>query len=400
MFSRVYSLLLAIFLSMVSAHLLAGTSFDFSGKTEFEFTAYLNEGEFPQQNYHINNSIALTPEFYWQWDSDNSLSFTPFIRADQQDDERSHGDIRELAWTHVNNNWEIHSGIRKVFWGVSEFNHLVDIINQTDAVESFDGEEKLGQPMIHISRVTDWGIIDSFVLLGFRERSFVGEDGRLRGPLIVNTNRATYESGSEEKHIDLALRWSHSFNVFDFGLYWFNGTDREPVLQIESRNGRKLLTPYYQQMSQLGLDLQATIDSWLWKLEAIHKNTNMDKYSATQAGFEYTFYGINQSTADLGLLLEYGWDERGRNAASIAQNDIYLGARLTLNDADDSSLLAGFAYDLDYHTRNVLIEASKRLNDRWTIALEALVFIASDEEDTISFLDKDDRVQLSLERFF
>ena len=283
---------------------------------------------------------------------------------------------------------------------MTEFVHLVDVINQTDAVDSFDGEEKLGQPMIHISRATDWGIIDGFILLGFRERTFAGEEGRLRTGIVVDTDEATYESGDEEKHIDLALRWSHSFNVFDLGVYIFDGTDREPLLQPTLNNGQLTLTPFYQQSTQLGVDLQATIDSWLWKLEAIHKDSDNDTFVGTQAGFEYTLYGVAESATDVGLLLEYGWDERGEEATSISQNDIYLGTRITLNDADDSTLLMGVSYDADYHTRSLLIEASKRLNDRWTIAVEGLFFEASDTDDPASALDQDDRLQLTLERYF
>ena len=65
-----------------------------------------------------------------EWRID-SFTFQPFIRIDQQDEERSHFDIRELAWLHVGNDWELRTGIRKVFWGVNESQHLVDIINQT-----------------------------------------------------------------------------------------------------------------------------------------------------------------------------------------------------------------------------------------------------------------------------
>ncbi len=69
----------------------------------------------------------------------------------------THWDIRELSWIHVGNGWESRVGIRKVFWGVTEGRHLVDIINQTDQVDQVDGEEKLGQPMINLSTVRDWG---------------------------------------------------------------------------------------------------------------------------------------------------------------------------------------------------------------------------------------------------
>ena len=384
----------------------AETFFEISGKTEFELTVYADEGAFSGQNYQLNTALALVPEFYWEWDSgNNSLTLTPFIRADQRDDERSHGDVRELAWTHVGNRWEVHTGIRKVFWGVTEFNHLVDVINQTDGVESFDGEEKLGQPMIHLSYINDWGIVDGFVLPGFRERTFAGENGRLRSGLIVDADRAAYESADEEQHIDYALRWSHAFSVLDMGLYWFNGTDREPLLQAETINGQLRLIPFYQQVTQFGLDWQATIDSWLWKLEALYKkseykDSSNNKYAAAQTGFEYTFYGLNESPLDFGVLFEYGWDERGKNATAITQDDIYFGARLTLNDEDDSTLLMGLSYDRDYHTRSLLLEASKRLSDHWKIELKAFLLKIGDPADPARAVAQDDRVELILERFF
>ncbi|MGH1439926.1 MAG: hypothetical protein ACRBBR_07450 [Cellvibrionaceae bacterium] len=374
---------------------------EISGKLDFEATVYADEGQFEGQDYRSNISVAAEPEFYWELGSgDDSVTFKPFVRVDERDEERTHGDIRELSWLHVNGNWEFHTGIRKVFWGVTEFNHLVDVINQTDAVDSFDGEEKLGQPMLSVSRVTDSGIIDFFVLAGFRERTFAGEDGRLRSGLVVDTDNATYESDKEEKHIDFALRWSHSLGLFDIGTYWFEGTDREPLLQVSLVDGNPVLRPYYQQVSQFGIDVQATIDSWLFKLEALYKDSDLDEYAATQAGFEYTLYGLNQSATDVGLLLEYGWDERGQEANAIAQNDIYAGARLTLNDSNDTAVLVGLSYDADYYTKSFLIEASRRINDNWTVALEGLLFDAKNSSDPASAVDKDDRLQLTLERYF
>lgn len=397
---RVVSLLVLSTFSGIYSN-VASSELAISGKLQIEATVYAEEGQFAEQDYQTNFSIAAEPEFYWEWgESEDSITFTPFFRGDQRDDERTHMDIRELSWLHVSDRWEFRTGIRKIFWGVSEFNHLVDVINQTDAVDSFDGEEKLGQPMINVSRVTHNGIVDFFILPGFRERTFAGEEGRLRSGIVVDTHRARYESSDEEKHIDYALRWSHSLGLFDIGAYWFEGTDRDPLFQVAVVNGVQTLVPYYQQVSQLGIDVQATIDSWLLKFESIYKDSDNDKVAAMQAGFEYSLYGLNQSSKDLGLLLEYGWDERGQNATSLAQNDIYLGARLTFNDSNDTAILMGVSYDADYYSKSVLIEASRRLSDRWTIALEALLFEVKNSSDPASAVDKDDRLQLTLERYF
>ena len=66
-----------------------------------------------------------------------------------------------------NRDWSLSIGLGKVFWGVTEFNHLVDVINQTDLVEGIDGEAKLGQPKINLSLINHWGALDFFVLPGF-----------------------------------------------------------------------------------------------------------------------------------------------------------------------------------------------------------------------------------------
>ncbi len=379
----------------------AETYFEVSGKVAGELRAFTEDAQFAGQNQDTNLSFLVEPEFFWEWnDGDDSLTFTPYLRVDENDPERTHGDIRELSWLHVGEDWELRAGIRKVFWGVTEFQHLVDVINQTDAVDDFDGEDKLGQPMINLSLVRDWGIVDLFVLPGFRERTFPGREGRLRGGVVVNTDAAEYESGDEEKHIDTAIRWSHTLGDFDIGAYWFHGTNRDPELVVRNQGGQTVLVPRYVQMDQIGFDLQATLDSWLWKVETLWRDTTKEDYFAAQAGFEYTFYGIRESSADLGVLLEYGWDERGEDATSNVQNDLFFGGRITLNDEASTELLAGMSHDLDYDSLSVVVEASRRFGDNWKASLDGRFFSADDNRDLASAFDRDDHLQLSIERYF
>ena len=64
-----------------------------------------------------------------------------------------------------------------------------------------------------------------------------------------------------------------------------------------------------------------------------------DLFAATVAGFEYTFYQIMESNADLGLLAEIHYDGRDEVGAPATafDNDFFLGARLALNDTQDTS---------------------------------------------------------------
>ena len=375
--------------------------FEVSGKVSGEVRGYFEEGQFIDQDYRSAVSLTLEPEFFWELNNgDDTVTFTPYYRIDQHDEERSHGDIRELSWIHVGDDWELRTGLRKVFWGVTEFNHLVDVINQTDAVEDSDGEDKLGQPMVNLSLVRDWGIVDLFVLPGFRERTFAGSDGRLRTGLVVDTDQARYQSDDEEQHIDTAIRWSQSFDLYDVGLYWFSGTNRDPRFETGLKNGNPVLIPVYEQMDQFGFDGQATIDSWLWKLELLWRDTPQEDYGAMQAGVEYTFYGVSDSATDVGVLLEYGWDERGTDASAAFQNDLLIGSRIALNDEASTEFLAGFGYDLDYQSKSLFLEASSRFGDSWKISLDARLFESGDAADPITNIEQDDLVQLTADYYF
>lgn len=102
------------------------------------------------------------------WNDDQDLLiFIFYLILDGQDEEWIYVDICELFWVYVVDDWELCLGIIWVFWGRIEFNYLVDFINQLDLVDGDD--EKLGQLMINLFVVDDWGIFDFYLLLGFWE---------------------------------------------------------------------------------------------------------------------------------------------------------------------------------------------------------------------------------------
>ena len=172
---------------------------EWSGNIALEYKSFDEKGLSTAQ-FKQYGSVAIQPEWFHEWDGGKQvLNFVPFYRWDEHDKERTHSDIRELSWLRVFDESELRIGIRKVFWGVTESQHLVDIINQTDLVESSDGEEKLGQPMINYAWINDWGTLDLFVLPYFRERTFPGVNGRLRSIPHVDTTNPIYEDSDKEK---------------------------------------------------------------------------------------------------------------------------------------------------------------------------------------------------------
>ena len=381
---------------------------ELSGRFELEPRGFTQSPAHPRQTRN-GVSLAVQPELYHSFDDDRqSLLFSPFLRLDTADDRRTHFDVRELLYQRVFDDAELRIGIGRVFWGVTESYHLVDIINQTDLVENIDREDKLGQPLVNLTFIRDWGALDLFMLPGFRERTYPGREGRLRSEPFVDTDRATYESGAGRQRIDYAVRWSNAIGDFDIGVAHFHGTSREPRLLPECATpgcnpvtGEGfVLAPRYEVVHRTSLDLQATKDATLWKLEALHESGQGDSYVAWVAGFEYTWFGIDESDMDLGLLVEHLFDGRGGNAPHPLENDVFAGVRLAFNDEASTELLAGVIADGEGDATNLNLEASRRIGERWKVELEARAWTGVDRDDAMYPLQRDDYVQLTLSRFF
>ncbi len=372
-----------------------------SGYATLDGRYFREEALYPEQS-DTTSSIVLQPELYMAWrGGDSTLTFSPFVRAGDVDDERNHADVRELIWSNNLGDWDLRLGVGRVFWGVTESQHLVDVINQLDMVEDLDGESKLGQPMVNLSHSSPWGTLELYALPGFRERTFAGLEGRLRGPLLVDTDQTVYESPDKDRHLDWAVRWSHYIGDVDIGLSHFSGTARAPRLELGfNGQGQPVLVPHYDLLQQTGLSLQALAGAWTWKLEAVSAAQRQERHLAVTAGFEYTHVGLLGSQMDLGMLAEYLYDERGVTAPTPFANDLMVGLRWVFNDIQSSEILVGMIRDLDGSANSVNIEASRRLGQNWKVSLEYRGNNAVEATDRLYPIRMDDYLQLELFRYF
>ncbi len=391
-------LLLALVLLLGSTSVLhAG---DFSAELGTYFRYFPQDASDPRQHGNIG-IVTLLGEYYHDWDNgDQRFAFTPYLRIYEAPGKRTDFDIQELYWRKSFSRAEFSVGVRKYFWGKSESVHLVDVLNQTDLVQDLDTEDKLGQPVIDLTLIRSWGDLSFYVLPYFRERRFPNAEGRPRVPLVIDTHNPVYESSAEEKHVDLALRWSHFIGAWDLGLSYFDGTNRNPRLVPQlNASGDVVLIPHYDQMRQFGTDIQATVGPWLWKFEAIRRHDRFESFTSAVTGFEYTLYGIG-GPADLGLLVELLWDDRNERATTPFQHDVFLGARLAFNDVQSTELLAGVIYDPEDESRFALIEGSRRIGDRFKLELEGRFFSRNKPGTLLGGFNNDDYIEVSITTFF
>ncbi len=376
-------------------------AFEFSGYAGIEGRYFIRDSIFENQEEH-NASFTGNAEVYHDFDDGaQRLAMTVFGRGDSEDSERSHMDIRELYWWRNFNDFEVYIGFRKIFWGVTESVHLVDVLNQSDNLENIDGEDKLGQPMIELVSAQDWGTLSAYVLPYFREQEFVGSESRLRPNAIISDN-AIYQDEDEEQHVDFAVRYSHYVDIWDFGLSHFSGTGRDPIFQLSGMaDGVPVLDAVYRQVDQTGIDVQATMDAWLLKLEVISLyEKSWGRNTAFAGGVEHTFFTVGGTNADVGIVLEYQFDDRMGARQSVAQNDMVFGIRWAFNDVEASEALVLVSQDLDLNNRFISVETSRRLNDKWKIEVEARFFSSIEEGSSEYDIRDDDYIQLELRRYF
>ena len=370
---------------------------EISGYFGIDYRYFPDRALYPSQHKSYF-SMLFQPEVYLEWNKGKQLlQFVGFGRIDQYDTKRTHADIRELYWQAIFKNWELSVGLKKIFWGITESNHLVDIINQADALEGFDLEKKLGQPMIHFSWSPKWGTIDLFAMTYHRQLKFPGPQGRLRPQFDLDYDNTSYEGELEEYNPDLAIRWSHSISIFDIGLSHFYGSSRTPL--FTSSDGITF-SAFYELINQTGLDIQASTGSMLWKTEIIYRVSKRKNINAFTVGGEYTFSNIFSSGVDIGLIAEYNFDERGAESINALNDDFFFGTRLAINDKQSSDLIGGVIIDRENQTLRYLLEINRRLGDSWKISIEASGFSNIDPSEFLYLIRNDNYAQISLAKYF
>jgi hypothetical protein len=164
--------------------------------------------------------------------------------------------------------------------------------------------------------------------------------------------------------------------------------------------GTRLL-PFYQVTTQVGVDVQYTREAWLWKFEGLVREGQGDTFGALVGGFEYTFYQVGKSAADVGLLVEYLYDGRDETAPpTLFDDDLFVGSRLAVNDTQDTQLLVGVAVDRNDGSLFGLIEAERRIGQNYKIELESRLFANVDPGNLLTTFKQDSLVTLRVSRYF
>lgn len=375
-----------------------------SGEVAFETRAYFERPAYVNQDSQsLIPSVRLETRYVAEIPrlGNARLTLLPRLRWDALN-HHSGADLLEANLLWVGQDWDFVAGIDRRFWGVTESRNPVDILNQIDWVDGPDSQGRLGQPMLNLNRLWAQSQLGVFILPRFLPRDFGKTGARLQGPFAIDS-RPQYASSRGADHIDYALRYRHTLGPADLGISYFDGTRRDPRFRprIDPATAAVILTPYYEQITQWGLDLQIVRGPWHWKLEAITQDGEEGRYQAAVGGFEYAWPGFAGSRIDLGLLAEYLYDgDPGTMPAPVFNDDLFLGLRLTFNDTRDSRLLLGTVVDRKHRSSALGIEGQRRLGQQWRLDLDSRLLFNVAEEDPLNFVARDSYIKLRLGYFF
>jgi hypothetical protein len=238
-----------------------------------------------------------------------------------------------------------------------EINNPSDVINSKDlAHDLFNKESKIGAYLTRASYYLESSQLDIIAkwhedgqALGDNKNPYFGKITQ-----IGFSDSLTMEK--EENRPTLFLKYAGSTEhdaPLDYAVALMSGYDNIRTLDIS-----KLPLTWKSYLVNKLLTFNTwVVDATLIKFEATYADisnndySNLSDYAQTAIGFEHTLEQLYNGY-DLGVLVEHNqffqFDDKRSASFNFFNNDLFIGARLSINDEDSSSILGGVTLDLDY----------------------------------------------------
>src|SRR5215203_39161 len=315
--------------------------------------------------------------------------FNLFGRADVRDRRSSHADVREATWAWLpNQTWEMRGGILAEKWSFTESNAVVNVVNQRDQLEAPNGDARLGQPGVSLAIRLPAGRLTVYSLPWHRSWRFAGAPGRFRPPTELDRPETARGTAA------YAARWDVRARRIEIGLSYFEGVSRDPAIETAGAAYRVI----YPVVHHTGAQLQLLVGPSLLKLDIAHVKP---REKASFIGFTLGGEGpLTLGAADLTVLAEFTYDQRGVQAPTGLDRDLLLAARWNPNNAAGTEATASTMIDVRSGAQMLRAKFSRRLSATWRWTAEAHVLARQRRGDFSYWLRRDSFVQVAIARFF
>ncbi len=412
-----------LFLLLVFNFTLLFGELEISGHVDINSQLYLSK---PDAKNGSNFTASQTFEF--EYEKENySLYATLYSQEDYSDLEKNSKNTKRTFMRvdelYLEYNFEDDSivvGKNIKFWGSLEFENIVDVFNPSDLRADMLSTDKLSVWNLSYSHFTKNGEFSMIVKLYEQNQKMADK------PYVYYflPSNLTYDKNLETSNgvyrPSVYLMYSASLDSeypLDFAFIFENGYDSQRYISSSISQPTTLYQNAYLVNKFITFNT-LVIGTTLIKLELLYADVINDKkvsdYSHIGFGIEHTIENIFEdiyaswSKANLGLIVEYyKYDtyESGKlddlKLYETMQNDLFIGARYTFNNSDDSSIVGGVVVDMEYSEEIYFIEYVSRFGDSFKVELDYNYINPSSKELTAyAALGTHQRVGLSIAYYF
>ncbi len=360
---------------------------------------------------------TLYTKLYAQQDSSD------FTSSDKKN-ERTFGRVDELYGQYDFDDDSVQFGKSIKFWGALELRNVVDGFNPQDFRTDMLDADKLGVWNLSYSHFTEDGELSLIVKLYEQDQEMAAAPYVYYFfPSFVNYNSKLNTQDTSTRP-SIYLKYSASTDTeypLDYSFIYENGYDSQRYYTADKPQNLSVTSPTYGYPTEFSANAYIVnkimtyetlvVGATLIKLEALYVKVDEDKYMGDYShiglGVEHTVENIYDSTA-LGFLAEYyrydtyESDKYGDlELFETMQNDVFVGLRYSLNNAEDSSFVGGVIADFEYGEQVYYLDFESHLADSYKLNLDYYYVEPSKSKATAyALLGRHQRVAVNIAYYF
>jgi len=337
------------------------------------------------------------------------------LESGAKDTHRSYARIDELYAQYEYDEGQSLIGKSLRFWGALEVRNIADVFNPYDLQADPFYKSKLGVINAEYTKYTQSGELSFIVQLyeQAREMSAYPYVYYYFPQSIKYTKDLKTQNGQYRPNI--YVKYSDSLDseyALDYNIIFQNGYDSQRYYTTKLTANSEIETNEHAYLVNKFITYDTlVIGATLYKLEAIFtdvlNNNEISDYLHIGLGLEHTIPQIYKE-ADLGLLAEYynytTLESSKRNDLQlfeVFQNDLFLGLRYSFNEGDDSTLIGGGIFDLDYNEDIYYLEYNTRIADTYKINFDYRYIEPSANKSTVfNLMGRHQRISLKVGYYF
>ncbi len=401
---------------LIITYVLAFGEVEVSGHLDLEREAFLIA---PDSKHKNSFTLKQTLEFVYAYEDLSGL-LKVYAQEDYYDTlqmsehtKRSFARVDELYVKYDFEDDSLQAGKTIKYWGALELMNIVDVFNPKDLRSDMLNPDKLGVWNLSYSHFTDEGEFCVIMKLDEPDQK-MAESSYVYNflPQFIEYD-ASLQTSNGVNYPSIYLSYSASSDgeyALDYAFILERGYDSQRYLNSSVVNPLLLNQNAYLVNKFMSYNT-LVVDATLIKLEVLYADVVADEtvgdYSHVAFGFEHTMENIYKS-AGFGIIFEYyrydsyesdKYDDL--DLYETMQNDMFIGARYSFNNADDSSIVGGVVHDLDYNEQTYYTQYESRVFESLKVRLDYYYIEPSKTTHTAyAVLGRHQRVGLNIAYYF